>query len=77
MAKRGMFFQLYLNPKNPRDRKILAWIEEIPRWQRSKMVKEILYRTIQGLPHQQFAPVTKHHDRNAAHAARKLFDSFQ
>lgn len=48
MAKRGVFFQLYLNPQRERDRKILAWIEGIPKWRRSGKVKDLLYGALSG-----------------------------
>lgn len=48
MAKRGVFFQLYLSPQNPRDEKIIQWLNTIPRFRRSQRVKDILSRHIQG-----------------------------
>ena len=48
MAKRGVFFQLYLNPRNPRDEQIIKWLTAIPRFQRSQHVKNVLSRAIHG-----------------------------
>lgn len=48
MAKRGVFFQLYLSPQNPRDEKIIQWLNTIPRFRRSQRVKDALSSHIQG-----------------------------
>lgn len=48
MARRGVFFQMYLNPKDQRDQAIISWLAKIPRFQRSQRVKDILSRHIQG-----------------------------
>lgn len=50
MAKQRVFFQFYLNPKKERDRKILAWIQGIPKWRRSGKVKDLLYGAFSGDP---------------------------
>lgn len=49
MAKRGVFFQLYLNPQNPRDEHIIKWLNAIPRFRRSQRVKGVLSIHIQGV----------------------------
>lgn len=48
MAKRAVFFQIYLNPKDQRDQTIISWLAKIPRFKRSQRVKDILSRYIQG-----------------------------
>ena len=50
MRKRGVFFQIYLNPQKERDQKIIAWLASLPRWQRSRRVKNLLYRILSGDP---------------------------
>jgi hypothetical protein len=48
MAKRGVFFQLYLNPSHCEDREIITWLKTIPRSRRSQKVREILLGAIRG-----------------------------
>ena len=76
MAKRGIFFQFSLNPKTERDRKIIAWIESVPRWRRSKSVKDLLYRVLCGNLHS--PPVAAGGDsRKAAEMTRNLMKSIK
>jgi hypothetical protein len=49
MAKRGVFFQIYLNPSHPEDQEIILWLKRIPRSRRSQKVREILLSAIRGL----------------------------
>jgi hypothetical protein len=48
MAKKGVFFQLYLNPDNKEDQQIITWLKAIPRSRRSQKVREILLWAIRG-----------------------------
>lgn len=76
MAKRGIFFQFSLNPKTERDRKIIAWIESIPRWHRSKSVKDLLYRFLCGTLHSP-PELPKGTPRKAAEMTRNLMKSIK
>ena len=74
MARRGVFFQFYLNPMNRHDQTIISWLHGIPRYHRSRMIKTILLATIHDQPRPIHA-VTSPTGPEAAQAARKLFAS--
>jgi hypothetical protein len=74
MAKRGVFFQFYLNPRNLDDQTIITWLHGIPRYHRSRTIKTILLAAIHDQPCPVHA-VTVPTGPEATQAARKLFAS--
>lgn len=77
MAKRGVFFQFYLNPQRERDRKIIAWIESIPRWQRSRWVKDLLCGALSGDPRLRPDVLSGAISQKRAEMTRNLFRSIK
>lgn len=77
MARQGVFFQFYLNPQRERDRKVLAWIEGIPKWQRSGRVKDLLYRVLCGDLHSRPEIPSGGISQKRAEMTRNLFRSIK
>jgi hypothetical protein len=77
MAKRGVFFQFYLNPQNPHEQNIIAWLNSIPRWYRSRRVKDMLRLGIQAQSYLQPPAKPDSVALDAALAAKKLFSSIR
>lgn len=77
MAKRGVFFQFYLNPQRERDRKVLAWIQGIPKWQRSRRVKDLLYGALSGDPRRRPDIPSGGISQKRAEMTRNLFRSIK
>lgn len=77
MAKRGVFFQIYLNPKRERDRKIISWIETIPKWRRSGRVKDLLHAVLSGGIRSRPDTPSEGISQNRSQMTRNLFRSIK
>jgi hypothetical protein len=75
MAKKGVFFQLYLNPDNEEDQQIITWLKAIPRSRRSQKVREILLRVICGQSQQPSEAVIPESPLEVSRIARSFLGS--
>lgn len=72
---KGVFLRLYLYPGSEQDQRIVAWLETVPKTQRSRKVKTILHQVIAKVHSQKPAP--KSSDPDTITVARGLFSSFR
>jgi len=76
MGRRGVFFQIYLNPSHPEDQEIIRWLQSIPRSRRSQKVRESLLSTIRKVSQQSAAvPINDRSSHEASGIVKNFMGS--